>query len=49
MRFPVLSGIHHVTAIASDSQRNLGFYTQASGLRLVELTVNYGAPGTYYF
>src|SRR5438874_709230 len=42
-------GIHHVTAIASDPQRNLDFYTQALGLRLVKRTVNFDDPGTYHF
>ena len=27
-------GIHHVTAIASDPQKNIDFYTQILGLRL---------------
>ncbi|MDW8208661.1 MAG: ring-cleaving dioxygenase [Chloroherpetonaceae bacterium] len=49
MHSPILSGIHHVTAIASDPQRNLDFYTQTLGLRLVKLTVNYDDPGTYHF
>jgi len=44
-----IRGIHHITAIASDPQRNLDFYTQALGLRLVKLTVNFDDPGTYHF
>jgi glyoxalase family protein len=44
-----ISGIHHVTAIASDPQRNLDFYTGVLGLRLVKLTVNFDDPGTYHF
>jgi glyoxalase family protein len=43
-----ISGIHHITAIASDPQRNLDFYTQVLGLRLVKLTVNFDDPGTYH-
>ncbi len=42
-------GLHHVTAIASDPQRNLDFYTGVLGLRLVKLTVNFDDPGTYHF
>ncbi len=42
-------GIHHITAIASDPQRNLDFYTRMLGLRLVKLTVNFDDPGTYHF
>jgi glyoxalase family protein len=44
-----ISGIHHVTAIASDPQRNLDFYTAVLGLRLVKLTINFDDPGTYHF
>ncbi len=42
-------GIHHVTAIAREPQRNLDFYAGALGMRLVKLTVNYDDPGTYHF
>ena len=41
-------GIHHITAIAGDPQRNLDFYTGTLGLRLVKLTVNFDDPGTYH-
>jgi glyoxalase family protein len=44
-----ISGIHHVTAIASDPQRNLDFYTDVLGLRLVKRTVNFDDPGSYHF
>jgi len=44
-----ISGIHHITAIASDPQRTLDFYTHVLGLRLVKLTVNFDDPGTYHF
>ncbi len=43
-----ISGIHHVTAIAGGAQRNLDFYTQVLGLRLVKKTVNFDDPGTYH-
>jgi glyoxalase family protein len=42
------SGLHHVTAIASDPQRNVDFYTRVLGLRLVKQTVNFDAPDTYH-
>ena len=42
-------GIHHVTAIASDPQRTLDFYTGVLGLRLVKRTVNFDDPQTYHF
>jgi glyoxalase family protein len=44
-----ISGLHHVTAIASNPQGNLDFYTQVLGLRLVKKTVNFDDPGTYHF
>ncbi len=44
-----IPGLHHVTAIASDPQRNLDFYTQVLGLRFVKRTVNFDDPGTYHF
>jgi glyoxalase family protein len=42
-------GLHHVTAIASDPQCNLDFYTRILGLRLVKRTINFDDPGTYHF
>ena len=48
MRTPIV-GLHHVTAIASDPQRNLDFYTQVLGLRFVKRTVNFDDPETYHF
>jgi catechol 2,3-dioxygenase-like lactoylglutathione lyase family enzyme len=44
-----IPGIHHITAIASDPQKNLDFYTRILGLRLVKLTVNFDDPFTYHF
>jgi glyoxalase family protein len=44
-----ITGLHHVTAIASNPQANLDFYTQVLGLRLVKKTVNFDDPGTYHF
>ena len=41
-------GLHHVTAIASDPQRNLDFYAGVLGLRLVKRTVNFDDPQTYH-
>jgi len=41
-------GLHHVTAIAGDPQRNVEFYTRVLGLRLVKRTVNFDAPDTYH-
>ena len=44
-----IPGIHHITAMAGDPQRNLDFYTAVLGLRLVKLTVNFDDPGIYHF
>ena len=41
-------GLHHVTAIADDPQRNVDFYSHVLGLRLVKQTVNFDAPDTYH-
>lgn len=42
------SGLHHVTAIGGDPQRNAEFYLRTLGLRLVKTTVNFDDPGTYH-
>jgi len=41
-------GIHHVSTIASDPQRNLDFFAGLLGLRLVKRTVNFDDPETYH-
>lgn len=41
-------GIHHVTAIARDPQKNIDFYTGILGLRLVKITVNFDDPTNYH-
>jgi glyoxalase family protein len=43
-----LLGIHHITAIAGDPQRNLDFYRKVLGLRFVKRTVNFDDPSTYH-
>ncbi|AGB36734.1 ring-cleaving dioxygenase [Natronococcus occultus] len=45
---PETPGLHHVTAIAGDPQRNADFYVGTLGLRLVKRTVNHDDPGTYH-
>jgi hypothetical protein len=42
-------GIHHVTAITSDPQKNIDFYANNLGLRFVKLTVNQDDPTSYIF
>jgi glyoxalase family protein len=43
-----LEGIHHISAITGDAQRNLDFYTRVLGLRLVAKTVNQDDPTVYH-
>ncbi|MEX6686423.1 ring-cleaving dioxygenase [Danxiaibacter flavus] len=45
----LITGIHHVTAIAGKSQKNIDFYAGILGLRLVKKTVNFDAPEVYHF
>jgi glyoxalase family protein len=42
------AGIHHITAISGDPARNVAFYTEVLGLRMVKKTVNFDDPGTYH-
>lgn len=44
-----VKGLHHITAVAKDPQRNVDFYRQVLGQRLVKTTVNFDDPGTYHF
>ncbi len=41
-------GIHHVTAITSDPNRNIDFYSNNLGLRFVKLTINQDDPSSYH-
>ncbi len=43
-----ITGLHHITAIASDPQANVDFYTGLLGLRLVKKTVNFDDPSAYH-
>lgn len=45
----LITGIHHITAIAGSAQKNIDFYTGILGLRLVKKTVNFDAPDVYHF
>src|ERR671914_787210 len=42
------TGIHHVTAISGEPQRNVDFHAGTLGLRLVKKTVNFDDPETYH-
>lgn len=41
-------GIHHITVLAGEAQRNAEFYTEKLGMRLVKKSVNQDDPGTYH-
>src|SRR5947209_4522595 len=43
-----LEGIHHVTAITADAQRNVDFYAGVLGLRLVKKSVNQDYTSVYH-
>lgn len=43
-----IDGLHHITAVARDAQRNLDFYRNILGQRLVKKTVNFDDPTTYH-
>lgn len=43
-----ITGIHHITAIASSAAENLAFYKSVLDLRLVKKTVNFDDPYTYH-
>ena len=44
----MVKGIHHITAIAGDPQKNLEFYSGFMGLRFIKKTVNFDDPYTYH-
>lgn len=43
-----ITGIHHITAVASSAAENLAFYQTVLGMRLVKRTVNFDDPYTYH-
>jgi glyoxalase family protein len=43
-----LDGMHHITMITGDAERNVEFYADVLGLRLVKKTVNFDAPDAYH-
>lgn len=44
----LVTGLHHITALASDPQKNVNFYAGILGLRLVKKTINFDAPDVYH-
>ncbi len=43
-----LEGLHHITMITGDARRNVEFYADVLGLRLVKKTVNFDQPDAYH-
>src|SRR3954462_2763234 len=43
-----LQGLHHITMITRDARKNVDFYADVLGLRLVKKTVNFDAPDAYH-
>jgi glyoxalase family protein len=43
-----LEGVHHISAITAEATRNLLFYGDVMGLRLVKKTVNQDNPAVYH-
>ncbi len=43
-----LEGLHHLTMITGNAQRNVEFYADVLGLRLVKKTVNFDSPDAYH-
>lgn len=44
----LVQGLHHVTALSADPQKNLDFYAGILGLRLIKKTINFDAPSVYH-
>ncbi|WP_299368633.1 VOC family protein [uncultured Tateyamaria sp.] len=43
-----IKGLHHVTSMAADANKNNRFFTDTLGLRRVKKTVNFDAPEVYH-
>jgi glyoxalase family protein len=43
-----IKGLHHVTAMSRDADRNNEFFTRTLGLRRVKKTVNFDEPSVYH-
>ncbi len=48
IRLQKTAGIHHITAMVNDAQRNIDFYAGVLGLRLVKKTINFDRPEVYH-
>jgi len=43
-----ITGLHHITLVTDDAQKNIDFYTGVLGLRFVKKTVNFDDPSSYH-
>ena len=43
-----IQGLHHITLVTTDAQRNVDFYAGTLGLRFVKKTVNFDDPSAYH-
>lgn len=43
-----IQGLHHITLVTTDAQRNIDFYARTLGLRFVKKTVNFDDPSAYH-
>ncbi len=43
-----ITGLHHITLVTANAQRNIDFYAGVLGLRLVKKTVNFDDPSAYH-
>jgi glyoxalase family protein len=43
-----IQGLHHITVMANDTQKNVNFYHEVLGQRLIKTTVNFDAPDVYH-
>ena len=43
-----LAGIHHVSALTANAERNHDFFTRILGMRLVKKSVNQDNPSSYH-
>ena len=43
-----ITGLHHITLVTADAQRNVDFYAGVLGLRFIKKTVNFDDPSAYH-
>jgi glyoxalase family protein len=44
----MLKGIHHITAMTANIKKNIRFYSEILGLRLIKKTVHFESPNTWH-